>query len=283
MGPEPRLDELLTDDIVRLVMASDGLSAGDWRHTAAVVTRRLANECEGYIIARDETERLMKILIVEDDAQTADYLANGLRELGHTVDVARNGRDGLFLAAGEPYDVAVVDRMLPQLDGLALVKTLRGAGVKLPVLFLTAVGGIDDRVQGLEAGADDYLIKPFAFAEVVARLNALGRRPPIAETQTVFTVADLELDIMRRSVSRGGRRIDLQPQEFRLLEYLMRHSGQVVTRTMLLEHVWDFHFDPRTTIVETHVSRLRAKVDRDFGVELIHTIRGAGYCLREPT
>jgi two-component system OmpR family response regulator len=280
---EPRLDELLADDMVMLVMASDGLSAFDWRRTAAgVESRRFEGPATDCTPEREPAASRMKILIVEDDAETADYLAGGLRELGHTVDVARNGRDGLFLAAGEPYDVAVVDRMLPQLDGLAMVKTLRGAGVKVPVLFLTAVGGIDDRVQGLEAGADDYLIKPFAFAEVVARLNALGRRPPIAEAQTVFTVCDLELDVVRRSVTRGGKRIELQPQEFKLLEYLMRHSGQVVTRTMLLEHVWDFHFDPRTTIVETHVSRLRAKVDRDFGVELIHTIRGAGYCLREP-
>lgn len=279
---EPRLDDLLADEMVRLVMASDGLSAFDWRRTAAGVASRRFETPPDCMPEREPAAGRMKILIVEDDTETADYLATGLRELGHTVDVAKNGRDGLFLAAGEPYDVAVVDRMLPQLDGLAMVKTLRGAGVKVPVLFLTAVGGIDDRVQGLEAGADDYLIKPFAFAEVVARLNALGRRPPIAEAQTVFSVGDLELDVVRRSVTRGGRRIELQPQEFKLLEYLMRHSGQVVTRTMLLEHVWDFHFDPRTTIVETHVSRLRAKVDRDFGVELIHTIRGAGYCLREP-
>jgi two-component system OmpR family response regulator len=280
---EPRLDDLLADDMVRLVMVRDGLSAFEWRRTAAgVASRHVEAAPPSCMPDREPAANRMKILIVEDDSETADYLAAGLRELGHTVDVARNGRDGLFLAAGEPYDVAVVDRMLPHLDGLAMVKTLRGAGVKVPVLFLTAVGGIDDRVQGLEAVADDYLIKPFAFAEVVARLNALGRRPPIAEAQTVFTVCDLELDVVRRSVTRGGKRIELQPQEFKLLEYLMRHSGQVVTRTMLLEHVWDFHFDPRTTIVETHVSRLRAKVDRDFGVELIHTIRGAGYCLREP-
>jgi two-component system, OmpR family, response regulator len=280
---EPRLDELLSDDMVMLVMASDGLSAFDWRRTAAgVESRRFEGPATDCTPEREPAASRMKILIVEDDAETADYLAGGLRELGHTVDVARNGRDGLFLAAGEPYDVAVVDRMLPQLDGLAMVKTLRGAGVKVPVLFLTAVGGIDDRVQGLEAGADDYLIKPFAFAELVARINALGRRPRRTLPESSLRVADLEIDLLARSVCRAGAFIDLQPREYRLLEYLMRHAGQVVTRTMLLENVWDMHFDPHTNVVESHISRLRGKLDKDGRTELIHTIRGAGYCLRAP-
>lgn len=224
----------------------------------------------------------MKILVIEDDKETADYVARGLREEGHVVDAADNGRDGLFLAAEGAYELLIVDRMLPGLDGLALVKTVRGAGIKTPVLFLTTLGGVDDRVAGLEAGGDDYLIKPFAFAELAARVNALGRRPPITGEPTTLRVADLEMDLLRRRVTRRGRRIELQPREFRLLEYLLRHAGEVVTRTMLLEHVWDFHFDPKTSVVETHVSRLRAKIDRDFAPELIHTVRGAGYCLRAP-
>jgi two-component system OmpR family response regulator len=222
----------------------------------------------------------MKILIIEDDAKTAAYVANGLEEHGHVVDQVANGRDGLFLAAGEPYDLLIVDRMLPGLDGLAVVKTIRGAGVKTPVLFLTTLGGIDDRVEGLEAGGDDYLVKPFAFAELVARVNALVRRPPMTAVNTVLKVADLEMNLLKRTVTRAGKRIELQPREFRLLEYLMRHAGQVVTRTMLLEHVWEFHFDPQTNIVETHISRLRGKIDREFSAELIHTVRGSGYCLR---
>ena len=224
----------------------------------------------------------MKVLVIEDDLDTADYIAGGLKEHGHVVDRTASGRDGLFLAADGSHDVMVVDRMLPGVDGLTLVKSLRGAAVRTPVLFLTTLGGIDDRVEGLEAGGDDYLVKPFAFTELLARLNALARRPPLTEIETVLKVADLEMDLVRRSVARAGRRIDLQPREFRLLEYLMRHAGQVVTRTMLLEQVWEFQFDPRTNIVETHVSRLRAKVDRDFDAELIHTVRGAGYCLRAP-
>ena len=224
----------------------------------------------------------MKILLVEDDPDTAGFIANGLREHGHVVDHATNGRDGLFMASGGGHDVMVIDRMLPGMDGLAIVKTIRGAGVTAPVLMLTTLGGINDRVEGLEAGADDYLVKPFAFAELLARAHALARRPPMARVETVLRVADLEMDRLKRTVSRGGRRIDLQPQEFRLLEYLMRNAEDVVTRTMLLENVWEFHFDPRTSVVETHISRLRAKIDRDFPTELIHTVRGAGYCLRAP-
>jgi two-component system OmpR family response regulator len=224
----------------------------------------------------------MKILLIEDDPDTAGYVANGLRENSHLVEHAADGRDGLFLASGGGHDMMVIDRMLPGVDGLAIVKTIRVAGLKAPVLMLTNLGGINDRVEGLEAGADDYLVKPFAFAELLARINALSRRPPIAPAVPVLKVADLELDRLKRTVTRGGKQIELQPQEFKLLEYLMRNAEQLVTRTMLLENVWDFHFDPRTSVVETHISRLRAKVDREFGVELIHTLRGSGYCIREP-
>lgn len=224
----------------------------------------------------------MKILVIEDDLETSDYVTNGLKEQGHTVDQAFDGKDGLFLAAGESYDVLIVDRMLPRLDGLGIVKTIRGAGIKTPVLFLTTLGGIDDRVEGLESGGDDYLVKPFAFAELSARVNALSRRPPTATFETHLQVADLDMDLLKRIVSRAGRQIDLQPQEFKLLEYLMKNAGRVVTRTMLLENVWEFHFDPQTSVVETHISRLRGKVDRGFPAELIHTVRGSGYCLRAP-
>jgi len=224
----------------------------------------------------------MKLLLVEDDKDTAAFVKRALAEAGHTVDLAASGRDGLLLAAGEPYDVIVLDRMLPEMDGLAILRTIRGAGVKTPVLLLTALGGIDDRVEGLEAGGDDYLVKPFAFAELLARVNALARRPPPQDLQTGYAVADLSLDRLTRTVTRAGERIDLQPREFQLLEYMMRNAGRVVTRTMLLEAIWDFHFDPKTNIVETHMSRLRSKLDRGRGPQLIHTVRGAGYCLREP-
>ncbi|MEO8925875.1 MAG: response regulator transcription factor [Caulobacteraceae bacterium] len=224
----------------------------------------------------------MKLLLVEDDAETAAYIKRALGEAGHTVDHAASGRDGLLLAAGETYDVIVLDRMLPGIDGLAILRTIRASKVGTPVLLLTAMGGIDDRVEGLEAGGDDYLVKPFAFAELLARVNALARRPPPQDTPTSLAVADLEMDLLKRSVTRGGERIELQPREFQLLEYLLRHAGRVVTRTMMLESVWDFHFDPKTNIVETHMSRLRAKLQRGGGAELIHTVRGAGYCLREP-
>ena len=224
----------------------------------------------------------MKLLLVEDDRETAAYLKKALTEVGHTVDHAGAGRDGLMLAAGETYDIIVLDRMLPEIDGLAILRTIRASGIKTPVLLLTALGGIDDRVEGLEAGGDDYLVKPFALAEFLARVNALARRPPPQDVQTELRVADLEVNLLRRTVTRGGRRIEVQPREFQLLVHLMRHAGRVVTRTMLLEAVWDFHFDPKTNIVETHISRLRAKVDRGHATELIHTVRGAGYCLRDP-
>jgi two-component system OmpR family response regulator len=225
----------------------------------------------------------LKILLIEDDRETADYVMQGLTEAGHNVMVAADGRDGLFRAAGENWDLLIVDRMLPAIDGLAIVKTLRSGSIETPILFLTTLGGIDDRVAGLNAGGDDYLIKPFAYAELVARVAALGRRPRTQIAATTLRVADLELDLLARTVRRGGQEVVIQPREFRLLEYLMRHAGQVVTRTMLLENVWDFHFDPRTNIVETHISRLRGKVDKGYRDELIHTIRGSGYCLRAPS
>lgn len=224
----------------------------------------------------------MKILLIEDDKDTAEYIHRGLKEEGHTVDAVGDGKTGLLLATTEQYDVLVVDRMLPKLDGLSLVKTLRGAGTSAPVLFLTTLGGVDDRVEGLDAGGDDYLVKPFAFSEFIARVNALGRRSPFKEKETKLRVADLELDLIARTVKRAGKRIDLQPREFKLLEVLMQNQGRVLTRNMLLERVWDFHFDPKTSVVETHISRLRAKLDKPFDTELIHTIRGTGYSLYEP-
>ena len=223
----------------------------------------------------------LKLLLVEDDVGTGAALQQALIEAGHEVEHATTGRFGLLLGASGAYDVVVLDRMLPEMDGLAILRTLRASGVRTPVLILTALGGIDDRVEGLNAGGDDYLVKPFAFAELLARINALARRPPPQDVQTVLHVADLHLDLLKRSVTRAGVRIDLQPREFQLLEFLMRHADRVVTRTMLLEGVWGFHFDPRTNIVETHVSRLRSKIARGGGKELIHTVRGAGYCLRE--
>jgi two-component system OmpR family response regulator len=225
----------------------------------------------------------VRILVVEDDAETADYVLQGLNEAGHHVAIAADGRDGLFRAAGEDWDLLIVDRMLPRLDGIALVRTLRGGGIEWPVLFLTTLGGIDDRVAGLNAGADDYLVKPFAFSELAARVAALGRRPRGTSQDTRLKVADLEMDLLTRSVRRAAQVIELQPREFRLLEFLMRHAGQVVTRTMLLEKVWDLHFDPHTNVVESHISRLRGKIDRGADVTLIHTVRGAGYCLRANT
>ena len=226
----------------------------------------------------------MKILLIEDDQETSAYVARGLREQGHAVDIAANGHDGLFLATEGCHDILIVDRMIPSLDGIGLVQTLRSTGMRAPVLFLTALGGVGDRVRGLDAGGDDYLAKPFAFAELVARLNALARRPPLKDRPTSFHVGDLELDLLKRAVFRGGKRVDLQPREFLLLEFLMRHAERVVTRTMLLEGVWDFHFDPKTNIVESHISRLRAKVSHGGRYpELIHTMRGAGYILRAST
>jgi len=223
----------------------------------------------------------MRILLIEDDDQLASYLQKALKEVGMVVDRAADGRDGLFLAAGEPYDALIVDRMLPNMDGLAILRTLRASGNQVPALILSALGEVDDRVQGLRAGSDDYLVKPFAFTELHARLEALLRRGSSEAPTTRLHVHDLEMDLLSHQVSRANRKIDLQPREFRLLEYLMRHADQVVTRTMLLESVWDYHFDPQTNVIDVHISRLRAKIDRDFDTPLLHTVRGAGYMLRD--
>jgi two-component system OmpR family response regulator len=225
----------------------------------------------------------MKILIIEDDLPTASYVVKGLRGGGHIVDHVSDGRDGLILATSGSYDVIVVDRLLPGLDGLTIVRAMRGGGVQSPILFLTARASVDDRVEGFDVGADDYLTKPFAFSELNARISALGRRAPLASVSTVLRVGDLEMDLIGHRVQRAGRPIELQPREFRLLEYLMRNVGRVVTRTMLLENVWEFHFEPKTKIVETHISRLRAKIDRGADRELIQTVRGTGYVIRIPS
>lgn len=222
----------------------------------------------------------MRLLIVEDDRDAAAYLVKGLKESGHVVDHAKDGVEGLALARAQGYDVAIIDRMLPRLDGLQLVQKMREEGNLVPVLFLSALGDIDDRVKGLKAGGDDYLPKPYAIVELLARLDALVRRRQPEQVQTKLTVGDLELDLLSRSAFRSGQSIDLQPREFLLLEYLMRHAGQVVTRTMLLENVWDYHFDPQTNVIDVHISRLRAKIDKGFTEQLLHTVRGAGYCLR---
>jgi len=224
----------------------------------------------------------MRVLIIEDDAGTADFIVKGLRQAGYTPDRAADGKDGLFLALEQPYDAIVLDRMLPGLDGLTLLRTLRGAGNNTPVLLLSALGEVDDRVEGLRAGGDDYLVKPFALAELQARLEVLLRRGDLNKADPVLRLGDLELDRMTRVARRAGRTIDLQPREYQLLEYLMLHAGQVVTRTMLLEGVWDYHFDPQTNVIDVHISRLRAKIDRGEERPLLHTVRGAGYCLREP-
>jgi two-component system OmpR family response regulator len=221
----------------------------------------------------------MKILLIEDDTETAQFLAEGLSAEGHEIRIAVSGRQGLNLGMSEPWDLLIVDRMLPELDGLTLVRTLRGAGIHTPILFLTTLGGVDARVQGLNAGADDYLIKPFSFAELAARVAALGRRRLGFAADQVLTVADLEINLLKRSVSRANVLIELLPREFLLLEYLFKNLGQTVTRSMLLENVWDVHFEPNTTVVETHISRLRSKIDRGHEVPLIHTVRGAGYML----
>jgi two-component system OmpR family response regulator len=226
--------------------------------------------------ARGET---MRVLLIEDDEKTAGYILNGLRECGFTADHAVNGPDGLHLATTSEYDAVVVDRMLPGLDGLAIVRALRAAEITVPVLILSALANVDERVTGLRAGGDDYLTKPFAFSELLARLEALFRRPRAIVQQTKLEVGDLVMDLLQRKVMRAGQPIDLRPQEFKLLEYLMRNSGKVVTRTMLIEGVWDFHFDPQTNVVDVHISRLRQKVDKGFDQPLIHTHRGGGYSI----
>lgn len=223
----------------------------------------------------------MRVLLIEDDREAASYLVKALDEAGHVVDHAADGDDGHALAEAGGYDVLVVDRMLPKRDGLSIVEALRRRGDGTPVLILSALGQVDDRVKGLRAGGDDYLTKPYAFSELLARVEALARRGKPAEVETQYRVGDLVLDRLSHSVTRGGQEIVLQPREFRLLEYMMRHAGQVVTRTMLLENVWDYHFDPQTNVIDVHVSRLRSKIDKGFEHQLIHTVRGAGYMVRD--
>ena len=225
----------------------------------------------------------MRILLIEDDREAAAYLSKALREAGHVADHAADGDTGAAMAADGGYDVLVVDRMLPKRDGLSIVEELRKRGDQTPALFLSALGQVDDRVAGLRAGGDDYLAKPYAFSELLARVEALGRRQKPGTAETVYRVGDLELDRLGHTVTRSSQVIPLQPREFRLLEYLMKHAGQVVTRTMLLENVWDYHFDPQTNVIDVHVSRLRAKIDKGFGEPLLHTVRGAGYMIRDAT
>ncbi|WP_105400815.1 MULTISPECIES: response regulator transcription factor [Neorhizobium] len=221
----------------------------------------------------------MKILLIEDDKKTATYIVKGFTSAGHVVDWVLDGRDGLTAGLDDSYDVMVVDRMVPALDGLTLVKSLRAASVRTPVLFLTAMSGVDDRVEGLEAGGDDYLVKPFAFSELTARINALLRRPPMTAEKTKLRVGDLELDLVKRTAERAGMPLELLPREFTLLELLMRNEGRVLTKTMLLERIWNFNFDPQSSVVETHISRLRSKIDKPFDFPLLHTVRNTGYSL----
>jgi two-component system OmpR family response regulator len=225
----------------------------------------------------------MKILIVEDDRTASAYLAQGLQEFGHAVEQSLDGADGLFRAKSTTFDILIVDRMLPKLDGLALIQSLRQAGIATPVLIISALDQVDERIQGLRAGGDDYLTKPYHLTELHARIEALARRPPQLTQATHLKVADLELDLLSRRVRRAGQRIDLTSREFKLLEFLMRHAGQVVTRTMILEGVWDYQFDPKTNVIDVHVSRLRQKIDANFGRALLHTVRGAGFTLCEET
>ncbi len=220
----------------------------------------------------------MRVLVIEDDIKVSNFIYKGLNELGHKVDLAKNGQDGLFLASTEEYDICIVDRMLPGMDGLTILKTLRAAGNKTPAIILSALGKVNDRVKGLRSGADDYLVKPFAFAELIARIEILVERCSRTDTRvTKLTAHDLTIDLMARKVTRGDEEIELQSRQFRLLEYLVRNKGQMVTRTMLLEHVWDYHFDPQTNVIDVHISRLRQKIDKGHKQKIIKTIRGSGY------
>ncbi len=225
----------------------------------------------------------MRLLIVEDEPEVLSYIVKGMKEAGHTVDTATNGKNGLFLATTEQYDLLIIDRMMPELDGLTVIKTLRGAGNNTPVLILSALGEVDDRVKGLRSGGDDYLVKPFAFAELLARSEILARRVQNnpASGETSLYAGDLALNLLSRKVTRGQNEIELQTREFKLLEYLLRHKGQIVTRTMLLEHVWDYHFDPQTNVIDVHISRLRRKIDENSHTSLIQTVRGAGYIIKD--
>jgi len=232
-----------------------------------------------YAVSRSDTE--MRLLIIEDDRESADYLVKAFREVGHIADLASDGDEGLAMADSGDYDVLVIDRMLPKRDGLSVIGALRDKGNSTPVLILSALGQVDDRIKGLRAGGDDYLPKPYAFAELLARVEVLARRRGGPSEETTYRVGDLELDRLSHRVVRGQEELTLQPREFRLLEYLMKHAGQVVTRTMLLENVWDYHFDPQTNVIDVHISRLRSKIDKGFERPLLHTIRGAGYMIRD--
>lgn len=224
----------------------------------------------------------MRILLIEDDISVADFIKKGLEKNDYIVVHCADGQEGLSLAMSEPYDVMIIDRMLPSLDGLSIIEKLRAVENRTPVLILSALGEVDDRVDGLNAGGDDYLVKPFAFVELIARIDALLRRQSITTTQTKLKTADLEMDLLAHKVTRSGVSFSLQPREYKLLEYLMKHAGQVVTRTMLLENVWEYHFDPQTNVIDVHISRLRQKIDKDFEKQLLSTVRGAGYMLHDP-
>ncbi|MGJ8620086.1 MAG: winged helix-turn-helix domain-containing protein [Methylophilaceae bacterium] len=221
----------------------------------------------------------MRILIIEDDLEVSAFIAKGLKESRHSADIASNGKDGLFLATTENYDVLIIDRMLPELDGLSIIKTIRALDKPVPILILSALGEVDDRVNGLRSGGDDYLVKPFAFSELLARVEILGRRQLQQKTKTLLQVGDLKVDLMARKVTRNDKLIELQTREFSLLEYLLKHQNQVVTRTMLLENVWDYHFDPQTNVIDVHISRLRSKIDKGFDSSIIQTVRGSGYII----
>lgn len=227
----------------------------------------------------------MRALLIEDDPEVSSYIAKGLKEQGYTVDSALDGKEGLGLASTEQYDVMVVDRMLPKLDGLSILKSVRASGNQTPIIVLSALGDVDDRVMGLKAGGDDYLVKPFAFSELMARIEAIIRRAEAHSdsADTELSVGDLKMELLSRRVSRSDKKIDLQSREFKLLEYLVKHKGQVVTRTMLLENVWNYHFDPQTNVIDVHISRLRSKIDKDFDPPLIRTVRGAGYIIETST
>ncbi|NQZ13924.1 MAG: response regulator transcription factor [Alphaproteobacteria bacterium] len=225
----------------------------------------------------------MRLLVIEDDQDVSAYISKGMKEAGHAIDVADNGKDGLFLATTEDYDVMIVDRMLPELDGLTIIKTIRGAGNTTPAIILSALGEVDDRVKGLRSGGDDYLVKPFAFAELLARIEVLSRRQNNKATnnETTLHAKGVELNLLSRKVTCDDKTIDLQAREFQLLEYMLRHKGQVVTRTMLLEHVWDYHFDPQTNVIDVHISRLRNKIESGLNKKIIRTVRGAGYIIED--
>jgi len=256
-------------------------SGNSVNHTTGLPRRLGAVQLNRYPRDGQDQKNAMRVLVIEDDRETAQFLQKSLKENGHTADLAGDGEAGLALATDGVYDVLIVDRMLPLLDGLSVIKSLRAEGNRTPALILSALGEVDDRVKGLRAGGDDYLTKPYAYSELLARVEALGRRTAPEEQQTRISVGDLVLDRLSHRVTRSGEHILLQPREYRLLEYLMQHAGQVVTRTMLLEHVWDYHFDPQTNVIDVHVSRLRAKIDKNFDKPLLHTVRGAGYTIRD--